>query len=146
MNIRRALVPAVALTACLSTGGFAQTQTTKTEIKVKDGKDVKLVGCVEPGESGKYLLTHVADKKQPRPDYVLVSEDDISKHVGHQVEISGVATDRGDSKVEVKSTTKTDVKDGDDKKVETKAEIKGDLGQLQYLSVKSLKMIAASCR
>jgi hypothetical protein len=65
--------------------------------------------------------------------------------VGHRVQISGTATDRGDSKVEIKSTTKTDVKNGDDKKVESKAEIKGDLDHVQYVSVKSLKMLAAVC-
>ena len=145
MNFRRAFLPAVALAACVTTAGFAQTHTTKTEIKVKDGKDVTLVGCIAPGESGRFMLTQVADKKQARPDYVLVGDDDVSKHVGHRVQISGTATDRGDSKVEIKSTTKTDVKNGDDKKVESKAEIKGDLDHVQYVSVKSLKMLAAVC-
>jgi hypothetical protein len=123
----------------------AQVSKTDTELKVKDGKDVTVVGCIERNEDGKFLLTHAADRKRPLQDYVLATDDDLSKHIGHRVQISGIAADRGDGKVEIKTKTKAPDDHGDDRKIESKSEIKGNLGRLPYLSVKSVKMLAAVC-
>jgi hypothetical protein len=91
------------------------------------------------------MLTNVADTTGALHSYVLVSDDtDLSKHVGHRVQIDGKAADRGDGKIKTETKTKMKV-DGDDKETKAKSEVKGDLAGLPYLGVKSLKMVAASC-
>jgi hypothetical protein len=120
----------------------------KSKVKVKDGKDVDVTGCVASAPSGHgegYVLTNVADKKGSRPNYMLVTDDhDIAKHLGHRVQIEGKATDR-DGKVEIETKTKTKVKDGDDQETHSKSTMKGDMPGMAYLDVKSFKMIAATC-
>jgi len=134
---------------CLATAGLLSAQTdVKSKVKVKDGKDVEVTGCVASAPSGtgdSYMLTNVADKKGARPNYMLVpDEHDVAKHVGHRVQISGKATDR-DGKVEIETKTKTKVAHGDDQETKSKSTLKGDIPGVPYLSVKSLKMIAATC-
>jgi hypothetical protein len=79
--------------------------------------------------------------------YALVTDDDLSKHVGHKVEVRGDATDKGDAKMKfeskVKGTTGDD-RNKDKGKMESKTKAEGDLG-LHYLGLKSLKMISTSC-
>jgi hypothetical protein len=136
---------ALCLAAAGTVGLAAQTgqTTTKTKVEVKDGKSVEVTGCVEVNPEGGFMLTHVADKKGTMHRYVLVSDDkDFAKHVGHRMTIEGTAADRGHGKVETDSKTKTD---GQDKAVRTKTEASGDLLDMNYLGVKSMKMIAASC-
>jgi hypothetical protein len=68
------------------------------------------------------------------------SLDDIDKHVGHRVEITGKAADQGKGKIKVETKT-----EGTTGKTESKSEVKGDLKGLPFLGVKSLKMIATVC-
>ena len=112
------------------------TTKTKTKIEVKDGKDITVSGCLERNPGGGYMLTTT----QGAMKYALVTDDDLSKHVGHRVEVKGKAADRGDGKVKIEST----VGSGDDK-AKAKTEIKGDMSGMHYLGVKSLKMISTSC-
>jgi len=138
------------ITCCLAIAGattlVAQSSetTTKTKIEVKDGKDVKVTGCVEPLSGGGYVLTNVADRSGALQRYMLVSDsDDFSKHLGHRVQIEGKAADREHGKVEIKSETKTD---GVDKDTHSKTETSGsDMSFMAYLGVKHMTMIAASC-
>jgi hypothetical protein len=134
---------------CLITVGPLSAQTdVKSKVKVKDGADVEVTGCVASASRGTgdgYMLTNVADKKGSRPDYLLVDDDhDVAKHLGHRVQISGKATDR-DGKIEIETKTKTKVKHGDDQETRSKSTIKGDTLGMAYLSVSSMKMIAATC-
>jgi len=134
------LTCSLAVAGAVTLGAQSSETTTKTKIEVKDGKDVKVTGCVEANSSGSggYLLTHVADKTGALHQYVLVSDsDDFSKLVGSRVQIEGKAADRGDGKVEIKSETKVD---GPGKDTKSKAE-----GSGPYLGVKHMKSIAASC-
>ena len=66
---------------------------TKTKVTIKEGKNIKATGCVTQCETGALMLTGVADKKGPLPDYILVLEDDqekdLEKEVGHQVQVKG---------------------------------------------------------
>jgi hypothetical protein len=135
-------------TVCAAALGAQTSQTeTKSKIKVKEGKDVLVTGCVEPNASGKsFMLTNAADKTGALHSYMLVADDDeLSKHVGHRVQISGKATDRGDAKIETETNTKTKVEHGEDKETHSRSEAKGDLAGIPYIGVKSVKMIAASC-
>ena len=133
------LSTAVCFAALCTVGLAAQSSTTKTKTKVevKDGKDVTVTGCVDRNPDGGYMLTSTGGSMK----YALVTDDDLSKHVGHRVEVKGKAADHGDGKVKVEST----VDNGDDK-TKTKAEVKGnDMAGMRYLGLKSLKMISASC-
>jgi len=123
--------------------GAQTTQTTeKTKVEVKDGKEITVSGCVERNPDGGYLLTstRTGDMK-----YALVTSDDLSKHVGHRVEVKGRATDRGDAKVKVEQKSETAREYGSDKDGKVKSEMKGDLPGMHYLGVKSLKMLSESC-
>jgi len=135
--------------ACAAAVG-AQTQTetreTKSKIAVKGGKEVQVTGCVEPTSSG-YMLTKAADKAGALHSYMLVSDEvDLSKHVGHLVQVTGNATDRGDATVKTETKVKTKVENGDDKEHVSKSEVRGDLAGLPFIGVKSVKMIAGACR
>jgi hypothetical protein len=143
------MIKSLTLASCLAVLGAAvlgaqsSETTTKTKIEVKDGEDVTVTGCVQPGPVGGYVLTNVADKTGALHRYVLVSDsDDFSKHVGHRVQIDGKAADREHGKVEFKSETKTE---GEDSDRHSKTETSGDLSSMPYLGVKHMKMIAASC-
>ena len=136
---------AFGIVAVCAIGLSAQTATStvdaKTKMKVKDGKEVHVTGCLERNPSGPgYFLT---DSATGGLKYMLITNDDLSKHVGHKVEVKGDATDKGDGKV--RTETKAKGTSGDDKtRVESKTEAKGDLAT-HYLGMKSLKMISTSC-
>jgi len=82
------------------------------------------------------MLTTVRGEQK----YALVTDDDLSKHIGHRMEIKGKAADRGDGKVTIESTGTSG---GDKTKVKT--ELKGDGPDMNYLGVKSVKMLSKSC-
>jgi hypothetical protein len=135
----------VAVVCLAGLGADAGQTETKSKITVKGGKEVHVTGCVAPAASGPgFMLTNVADKKGAMHSYMLVSEDtDLSKHVGHRVQLTGNVTDRGKAKVEVETKTKTKVEHGDDE-THSKSTLQGN-ADMAYLGVKSLKMIAAVC-
>ena len=131
---------AFCLAAICAVGLGAQSGTTetktKTKIDVKDGKNVTITGCLAANPSGGYMLTTTRGEQK----YALVTDDDLSKHIGHRMEIKGKAADRGDGKVTIESTGTSG---SDTTKVKT--ELKGDSPDMNYLGVKSVKMISKSC-
>ena len=120
----------------------------KTKVTIKDGKNVKVTGCVTRSQTGALTLTAVADKKSSLPDYILVLDDyqekDLEKEIGHQVQVEGKAANQGDGKVKFEVEEKTKGTSGDEHKTERSAEMSGDL-KLPLLGVKSFKMIAGAC-
>ena len=117
----------------------------KMKVKVDDGKTVTVTGCVERSPEGQFTLTNVAGKNGSLGSYVLAATDDndlddMKKHVGHRIEVTGKAADRGKGKIKVESKT-----EGTTGKTESKSELKGDLKGLPYLGVKSYRMIASVC-
>jgi hypothetical protein len=131
---------AFGIAAMCAVGVGAQTSTTKgqTKIEVKDGKKVTVGGCLERNPGGGYMITNSAGGLK----YALVTNRDLSKHIGHRVEVRGKATDRGDGKLEIESKVGTS---GGGDKTESKTEIKGDMAGMHYLGVDSVKMISSSC-
>ena len=124
---------AVGLAAMCAAGLNAQTQetktTTNTKVEIKGGKDVTVIGCVERRPNGDYILTEIRENRRSEPSrYVLVTDEDLSKHVGERVEIQGKAVVNGDGKVSVESKTKTEVENGKDQETKTKTE--GTVGAL----------------
>jgi hypothetical protein len=133
-----ALTCLLAVAGAVSDGAQSSETKTTTKVEVKNGKDVKVTGCVEAGAGSGYVLTNVADKSGALHRYMLVSDsDDFSKSLGHRVQIEGTVADREHGKVEIKTETKVD---GPAKDTHSKVE-----GSGPYLGVKHLKMIAASC-
>jgi hypothetical protein len=134
----------LAIVGAVTVGAQSSETTTKTKVQVKDGKDVKVSGCVEAGSGGGYVLTNVADKSGALHRYMLVSDsDDFSKLIGHRVQIEGKAADRDHGNVEIKSETKMD---GVDKDTHSKTDARsGDQSSMPYLGVKHIKTISASC-
>ena len=127
----------VAALFTIGVGAQSSTTKTKTKVEVKDGKNITVNGCLDRNPSGGYVLTTTEGALK----YALVTDDDLSKHVGHRVEVKGKAADRGDGKVKIESTTGT----GGDK-TKAKTEVEGnDMTGMSYLGLKSLKMISASC-
>jgi hypothetical protein len=139
----------LAMAGTLSLAAQSTDTSTKTKITIKDGKDVEVTGCVAPGiPAGSYVLTNVADKRGSMHNYILLADDadDLAKHVGHRVQIEGKVTDRGDdAKVKIETETRTTTDSGNDRKTESKSEVKGDAVALPYLGVEDIKMIAAAC-
>src|SRR5262245_42018746 len=124
----------VAAVCTVGVGAQVRETETKSKVTVEDGKSVTVTGCVETAVVGKgFLLTNVADKTGALHDYVLVGGDDLAKHVGHRVQLSGKATDRGDAKVKIETKSKTKVEHGDDKETHSESEIKGDVKGTPYL-------------
>ena len=145
MKVLSALSCALVLVAVAGLTAQSSKQSTTTKITVKDGKDVKVTGCIQRGEgAGVFVLTKVADKHGALSDYMLVSEhaEDLAEHVGDFVEIKGKATDRGDAKVKIE--THIDAKDSRYASGESRALTA--LPDMPFLGVHSLKLIAGACR
>jgi hypothetical protein len=150
MTTTRLTAVAIGLAAMCTAGLAAQTQetqtTTKTRTEIKGGKNVTVIGCVERRSDGGFILTEVSDNRRlEHSRYALVSDKDLSRHVGERVEIKGKAVVNGDGKVSVESKTRTEVQDGKDQ--ETKSRIEATSGEfdLPSLGVRSLKTLSSSC-
>jgi hypothetical protein len=127
----------LAVAGAVALGAQSSETTTKTKIDVKDGKEMKVTGCVAAGADGGYVLTEVAGKHGDMHRYLLVSgSDDLSKLVGHRVQIEGKVGDREHGKVEIKTETKVEGEERTTSKTE---------GSGPYLGVKRMKMVAGSC-
>lgn len=140
-----------ALVSCLTAApviGQDVVKKSKTKISVDDGKEMTVTGCVARSGAD-FSLTNAAGKNGALGSYVLVANgderDDLSKHVGHRVEIKGKAVDHGNGEMTVKTETELQTSDGDKKKRESTTKVKGALDGLPFLGVKSVRMIATVC-
>ena len=143
---RLILGSALALACSVTLGAQTAKVKSETKVEVKDGKDVTVTGCVSRSASGtSFLLSNVEGGGATR-SYILVSDDDLDDHVGHLVEIKGKATNLGDDgEVEVKTKTKIERDDADDKETTSRTKIEGDLEGIPYLGVKRVKTVRNSC-
>ena len=111
---------------------------TRTKVEVHRGEKVTASGCVREGADGLMLTDVVGDITH---SYLLVGKsEELSKHVGHRVEITGKAADRKDGKVRTEVKSKTDGQK--EQKTEVKSE--GDLS-VPVLGVQSVKPVRGSC-
>jgi hypothetical protein len=132
-------------------GLTAQTQetktTTNTKIDIKGGKEVTVVGCLERRPSGAYILTDVREKRPADPSrYTLLTNEDLTKHVGEQIEVHGKAVANGEGKISVESKTKTEVEHGKDQESKTKTEGTSGLMDMPVLGMTSMKTLSSSCK
>jgi Protein of unknown function (DUF5818) len=126
---------AIACAASLSAQSTTtETTRSKTKVKVDGGKDVTVTGCLEENPGGGYMLSDRSGGMK----YALVGGDNLSKHLGHRIEVKGKATDRGDGKVKIDTKQKT----GNADTTHERTQVKGDV---HALGVKSIKMLSSSC-
>ena len=127
----------LALAAHVSVSAQSTETTTKTKIEVKDGRDVKVTGCVDHDSRGRYVLTDVKDGHERLHRYILVSDaNDFSKMLGQRVRIEGRLADSVEGKVEIKTETKVD----GDRDTHGKAE-----GPGPYIGVKHMERVEGAC-
>ena len=144
----RSSAAAIGLAVICAAALAAQTQetktTTQTKIEVKGGKDVTVIGCLDRGVNGDYLLTKVRAKGRNPSEYSLVTTEDLSKHVGERIEIRGKVVSKGNGTVSIESKTKTEVEHGKDS--ETKAKTEGAAAlKVPFLGVVSTRTLGATC-
>jgi hypothetical protein len=140
----------IGLAAMCARGLTAQTQetqtTTKTDIEVKRGKAVIVIGCVEQQSNGDYVLTPVRDDG-PGPLehswYALVTDHDLSKHVGERVEIRGNAVTKRHGTIAMNAKTQTEVEMPTDQETRTKPEATSGSFELPLLSVRTMKTLSS---
>jgi hypothetical protein len=140
LNIIGATLLAAAFPIAIATAG--QTTTAKTKVEIKDGKDVTVAGCLDRISEGRFVLT-TAESGSLK--YVLVTDEDLDKYVGHEVEVKGKAADRGHAKVKIDEKVKTDHEDRPDTEAHSETELKGQLPDMHYLGVKSVKRLSDRC-
>lgn len=150
MKMNRFTVFAVGIVALSVAGLTAQSQETKTttttKVEIKAGRTVTVRGCLARRGNGDYMLSNARETGKRAMEYSLVTDDDLSKHVGQRVEIKGKTVTNHDGKVKIETKTKTEVED--DKDLETKNKTEGTTGLFDtaYLGVSSLKQLSSSCR
>jgi hypothetical protein len=143
-------------TVALLTASLAAAQEhakNQTRVIVRDGKEITVSGCVQRNPNGEYTLINAAGKDGAAGSYILAQAgddddklEDLDKHVGHRMEISGKAANRGDGKIEFETKSEMKKSDGGTAKTVSKSEVKGDLDELPFLGVKSARMIASVCQ
>ena len=128
--------------ATLGAQATETTTTTTTKIDLTGGKHVKVIGCVEPGPAGGYILSGVVDKDGRRQRYTLVSDDTFfATHVGNRVEVEGRAADRTHGFAFVQTDTTSS--DGASSHAQTDA--RSDASPMRYLGADHMKMLSTSC-
>jgi len=149
MTTIRLTAVAFGLSALCAAGLAAQSQetqtTTKTKVEIKGGKTVTVVGCLDRRSNGEYVLTDTGDSRIEHARYTLVTDKNLSDRVGQRVEIKGKMVTRRDGKVEVETTTKTEVENGKDRESKTKTEGTTGMFDPAYLGVNSIKKLSSSC-
>jgi hypothetical protein len=123
------------------------TAKTSTKIEVKDGRDVKVTGCLarHTGVSG-FGLTDVMDRDTRLDNVILVGDiDKLEDHVGELVEIKGKLADARAGKVEFDSKTTIDREHAPDAESHVKSETKGEFEGSPVLGVRSVKTLRSSC-
>jgi hypothetical protein len=150
MKTFRLTAVAIGLTAMCAAGLTAQSQetqtTTKTKTEIKGGKRMTLIGCLERGSNGGYVLTEVRDNRRDEHSrYALISSKDLSRHVGERVEVKGKAVVNGDGRLSVESRTRTEVENGKDQESKTRIEGTSGAFDMPSFGVREMKKISSSC-
>jgi hypothetical protein len=114
--------------------------------ETQGGRNVTVLGCVERGSNGDYVLTQVRnDSRLDRPRYAIITSQDLSTHVGERGEIKGKAVTNGDGKVSIESKTQTEADHTKDQETKTKSESTSGAFDLPLLGVRSMRTVSSSC-
>lgn len=136
------IASAFCIAALCSAGLVAQDSEvhSKQKVEVKNGRKVDVMGCVAQTPEGIVLRSVNGDFGR---SYVLVGKsDDVAKHVGEWVEITGRAADRDHGKVKVENKTRAD---GRERKSQTEVEGTGGSVDMPLLGVDHVRKVRGSC-
>jgi hypothetical protein len=145
-----------ALSCAVAGAAVGQDTTVKSEAKVKgdQAQTVTYTGCVQTGtETKSYVLDKVvpvsrttetttdasgAPSVSTTTTYALVPGDtvEITRFVGHKVEVTGMLIPGGDMKSETK--TKIEREDAKDTEVKEKVKSEGSMPQFRVISIRNL--------
>jgi hypothetical protein len=120
----------------------------QTKVKAEHAKEMTFTGCLQTGTEAK---TYILDKLQPVKTsevvgtsgevitvtkYELVPSEkvELQEHVGHKVEVTGIAVPAGEGDAKIKTETKLP---GSKEQSETKI-AKSDTPQFRVISIKQL--------
>lgn len=129
----------------LSAQRISTTVTEMTKFEVKDGRPLKVSGCVQPFHDAGYMLANEKGDLK----YVLVSNVDLRKFVGRRVEIQGIGANTDEGTIMVEKVVGTSGQfgveklEGEEKK--QSKEIAGDVG-FPYVSVESVRKLSNRCQ
>jgi hypothetical protein len=155
LQMRFAAMLTLAFATAFTLGLRAQETKTETKVKGDDIKSVTFTGCVQPGSEAKsFILAKAVPVRRTTvteeatgtsgvvtttsTTYALVPAEsvELTPHVGHKVEITGVMSS-GDMKKETKTKTEAG-------ETRTEEKIKGD-GSMPQFRVLTVKELAESC-
>jgi len=108
----------------------------KDDKMAKDAKTVAVTGCVAEAD-GHFMLNNATWEGTAKPATVALSGGTLKPHVGHKVEVTGTMKAMDTGAMNKDATAKPDAMAGYD--------MKKDAAMAGTLTVKDLKMIAATC-
>ena len=108
----------------------------KDDKMAKDAKTVAVTGCVAEAD-GHFMLNNATWEGTAKPATVALSGGTLKPHVGHKVEVTGTMKAMDTGSMNKDATAKPDAMAGHD--------MKKDAAMAGTLTVKDLKMIAATC-
>jgi tRNA A37 methylthiotransferase MiaB len=108
----------------------------KDDKMAKDAKTVAVTGCVAEAD-GHYMLNNATWEGMTTPSTVALSGGTLKPHVGHKVEVTGTMKAMDKDAMKKDTMAKPDAMAGHD--------MKKDAAMAGTLTVKDLKMIAATC-
>jgi len=108
----------------------------KDDKMAKDAKTVAVTGCVAEAD-GHFMLNNATWEGTTTPATVALSGGTLKPHVGHKVEVTGTMKAMDTGAMNKDATAKPDAMAGHD--------MKKDAAMAGTLTVKDLKMIAATC-
>jgi tRNA A37 methylthiotransferase MiaB len=126
-----AFVLALSCTIAASAQSGAAAQEKEKPAKAAADKSVAVTGCVAEAD-GHFMLNNATTADQTTPMSFALSGGTLKPHVGHKVEVTGTM------KPMAKDSTKTDTMAKDKM-------AKPDTAMAGTITVKDVKMIAASC-
>ena len=149
MTARKIVALTIGLVA-MGTLASAQSQGTKTttvtKTEIKGGQDLTVTGCLERGPGTDFVLSVVRQTGERGPTrYSLVTKNDMSKYVGHRVEIHGKAVTDGQGTVTTQTRTKTEVGNNPDQETKTRTEGTSGVLATAFLSVGTIETRASNC-
>jgi len=131
--------------ASLSAQRISTTVTEMTKFEVKDGRPLKVSGCVQKFHDAGYMLANEKGDLK----YVLVSNADLRKYVGRRVEIEGIGANSDEGTIMVERVVGTSGQFGVEKlegeEQKQSKEIAGDVG-FPYVSVETIRKLSNRCQ
>lgn len=120
--MRKSIIGATLVSCALAFMMSAEAQEKKKEGEKAAPKEHTMTGCVTKGSEGDFVVNSTAEKG-PKTIGILESKDDLTPHVGHKIDITGVAVPPKEAESMAKKPSKAD----------------------HYMKLSAIKMVSATC-